>query len=136
MNAPEDIKFFHRNTPKLGEAEVREAARTYFGLEGTFLGLESERDQNFAVTGENGSKHIFRIANAIESVDVIDFQIRALEHIARQDPSLPVPKTVPNLRGEPLSKISFSDDQDHLVRVLTYLPGQPLCSEMDKIGPE
>ena len=26
MNAPEDIKFFHRNTPKLDEAEVREAA--------------------------------------------------------------------------------------------------------------
>ena len=136
MIDPADIKYFRRNTPKLGEAEVREAARTHFGLEGTFLRLESERDQNFAVTGENGSKHIFRIANAIESVDVIDFQMRALEHIARQDPSLPVPRTVPNLRGEPLCKISFSDDQDHLVRVLTYLPGQPLSSVMDKIGPE
>ncbi len=136
MNDPSDIKYFHRNTPQLGEEEVREAARTHFGLEGAFLGLISERDQNFAVHGENGDKHVIRIANAIESFDVIDFQIRALEHIARQDPSLPVPRTVPSLSGELLSKISFSDAREHLVRVLTYLPGQPLFEVMDDIGSE
>ena len=135
MNDPEDIKYFRRNTPKLGEDEVREAARTHFGLEGEFLELESERDQNFAVTGENGSKHILRIANAIESVDVIDFQIRALEHIAGQDPLLPVPRTIPNRSGDPLSKIVFRDGQEYLVRVLTYLPGQPLREVMNDIGP-
>ena len=136
MNDPGDIKYFHRNTPQLGEEEVREAARTHFGLEGAFKGLESERDQNFLIECEKGEKYVLRIANAIENLEVIDFQIRALEHIAGQDPSLPVPRTVPGLSGELVSKISFSDAQEHLVRVLTYLPGQPLREVMDEIGPE
>lgn len=136
MNEPGDIKYFRRNTPYLDKDEVREAARTHFGLQGEFLELESERDQNFTVSGENGEKHVLRIANAIEDFDVIDFQTKALEHIASRDPSLPVPRTVANLQGEPLSKISFSDGQQHLVRVLTYLPGQPLRELMGNIGPE
>ena len=135
MNEPGDIKYFRRNTPQLGEDEVREAARTHFGLEGEFLELESERDQNFAVSSENGEKHVLRVANAGEFFDVIDFQTKALEHIASRDPSLPVPRTIPNRSGDPLSKIVFHDGNEHLVRVLTYLPGQPLREVVSDIGP-
>ena len=129
------IKYLDRNPPQISAAEVREAARVHFGLNGTFEGLLSERDQNFDICGEDGERYIMRIANIDEEVAVIDFQVRALLHISQQDPSLPVPKITPNIRGVELSRIAFSDGQEHLVHVLTYLPGQPL-RDMDGIAVE
>ena len=129
------IKYLDRNTPQLSVEEVREAARVHFGLAGRFEGLLSERDQNFDITGEDGERHIMRIANTDEDSAVIDFQLRALLHIHQQDPSLPVPNIRPNVRGEELSRITFGDGQEHLVHVLSYLPGLPL-RDVDETGVE
>ena len=129
------IKYLDRNPPQISAEEVREAARVHFGLAGTFQGLFSERDQNLDICGENGDRHIMRIANIDEDPAVIDFQLQALRHINQQDPSLPVPKVKPNIRGQELSRITFPDGEEHLVHVLNYLPGQPL-EDIDGIAVE
>ncbi len=129
------IKYLDRNPPQISAEEVREAARVHFGLAGTFQGLFSERDQNVDICGENGDRHIMRIANIDEDPAVIDFQLQALRHINQQDPSLPVPRVTPNIRGQELSRITFPDGEEHLVHVLNYLPGQPL-EDIDGIAVE
>ena len=93
------IKFMDRNPPAFSEDSARRIAEQEFALEGEFTALASERDQNFRVR-ENGSACVLKISNADEAEDVIDFQIRALEHIERHDPGLPVPRVLRNAEGE------------------------------------
>ena len=119
-----DIRYFDRNTPQIPEAEVREAARKHFGLEGDFHSLPSERDQNYVIEGEDDPRHVIRVANADEDARVIDFQVRALLHIAEQDPSLPVPIVAPNVHGDHHCTVTFSDGNEHLVHVVSYLAGE------------
>lgn len=121
-----DIKFLDRNPPLHAHEEVREVAARRYGLEGNFQSLHSERDQNFLVETNDGAKYVFKIANKDEATEVADFQIGALQHIARQDPSLPVPRIILDIDGQPFCKVRFTDDNKHIVYALSYLEGIPL----------
>lgn len=121
-NATNDIKFMDRNPPTFTEDEAKKMARDLFGLEGSFRLLVSERDQNFHISG-NGDGHVLKIANAEEDPGVIDFQTRALLHIAERDPDLGVPRVVRSLKGNVTETVADSSGGDHLVRVVTFLPG-------------
>ncbi|MEM7118001.1 MAG: aminotransferase class III-fold pyridoxal phosphate-dependent enzyme [Chloroflexota bacterium] len=127
----QSIKFLDRNTPKVSVDEAKQIARGLFGLEGTFKSLSSERDQNFRVTtarpelveGADATSYVFKIANADEDEGVIDFQTQALRHIEKRDPSLAVPRVVLTKTGEPYTTIRLKNGDEHIVRVLTYVPG-------------
>lgn len=118
-----EIKFLDRNPPAHPVEEVRAVAERYYGLEGNFRPLQSERDQNFLVETNDDSRFVFKVANADESGDVIEFQLGALQHIARTEPSLPVPRVVPSDQGRAFHIVDFSNGRKHLVYVLTYLDG-------------
>ena len=63
-----------------------------------------------------------KIANAEEEdPGVLSFQTEALRYIRQQDESLPVPRVVLTKAGEPFTRV-----EDHLVRVVTFLPGMLL----------
>lgn len=130
MSESGEIKFLNRNPPAHALEEIREVAAHYYGLDGDLRPLQSERDQNFRVDTESGAKYVFKIANKDEATEVADFQTGALRHIARQDPSLPVPRVIPNRDGEPYSRVRFADNNEHIVYSLSYLDGIPL-SEME-----
>ncbi len=85
--------------------------------------LCSERDQNFRIETDDGSRFIFKVANIDESSDVIDFQLGALQHIARLASALPVPRVVQSDQGLDFQTIRFSNGCDHDVYVLTCLDG-------------
>ena len=126
MSGPGDIKFLDRNPPLHALEDIRKIAARRYGLEGNFQSLSSERDQNFRVETNSGTRYVFKIANKDESSEVADFQIGALQHIARQDPSLPVPRIIPDVDGQPFCKVRFADDNEHIVYALSYLEGTPL----------
>lgn len=119
------IKFLDRNPPAFSEAFARRVAEQEFALEGEFTALISERDQNFKVR-ENGTAWVLKISNADEAPDVIDFQTRALEHIERRDPGLPVPRVLRNAGGEAVRWVEGPDGARHMVRALSFLPGTVL----------
>ena len=116
------IKFMDRNPPAFSEDFARRIAEQEFALEGEFTALASERDQNFRVR-ENGSACVLKISNADEAEDVIDFQIRALEHIERHDPGLPVPRVLRNAEGEAVRWVKGPGGSRHMVRAVSFLPG-------------
>ena len=118
-----DIKFLTPSPPLFTEQRVSDAAQRLFGLEGNLKALYSERDQNFRIdTGEQC--YVIKIANREEDLNAVDLQIRALLHIAQCDPLLPVPRVVPARNGSLHEFIEATDGTRHLVRVLSYLPGQ------------
>ena len=66
---------------------------------------------------------MFKISNPSEPVPVVDFQIAALEHIARVAPDQPVPRVVRTLDGRTRDSVTLADGVDTTVRMLTYLDG-------------
>ncbi len=67
---------------------------------------------------------MLKIANPAESPDVIDFQTRALLHVASRDPGLPVPRVRTTTAEEPFRIVEGPDGRRHVVRMLTFLPGR------------
>ena len=101
------------------ESAIRIAERL-FGLSATARVLPSERDQNFELTDETGEKFVLKIANALESRELLDAQNAALDHVRRQVSFCP--RVVANVSGETISR-----EGDYYVRLVTYLPGTPLA---------
>ncbi len=129
-----EIRFLDRSVPAHPLPEVRDVAARYFGLHGDFEVLDSERDQNFRVTAEDGQRSILKISNRAETRDVVAFQVGALRHIASTDPDLPVPRIIPGSQGRCYHAHRFMDGEEHFAYALTYLAGTPLEDVCDSVA--
>jgi len=104
--------------PVFDGASARGAARRFWGIEGRFTSLTSERDVNWRIeTGEG--RYVLKLANPAESPDVTDFQIKALLHL--EPAGLPVPRVVRTLDGGVEAQVPAGR-----LRLLTYLDGEML----------
>ena len=110
--------------PDLAPAEVQALVARLYGIDGSSIHpLAGERDQNCAVETADGIRYVLKISNASEPVPLVDFQIAALEHIARTSPGLPVPRVVRTLNGQTRDTVALADGARTSVRMLTYLEG-------------
>jgi len=116
-------KLLRTPAPQFSEAEIIKIAKELYGLNGTLSLLGSERDQNFHLITGMGDQYVIKIANSAEDRGIIDFQLKALEHISRVDPGLPVPKVTLSKSGNIIEEVKASDGRKHQVRVVSYLPG-------------
>lgn len=98
-------------------------ARTTFGVHGMARALVSERDQNFAITADDGSRWVLKVSNAAEDPGVVEMEVAAVERIAAVDPGLPVPVARPALDGAPIARVEVAG-ATHLVRLIPLLPGR------------
>jgi Ser/Thr protein kinase RdoA (MazF antagonist) len=109
--------------PSLSLDEVAELAARLYGIHGSVAPLAGERDQNCRIETADGSRYVVKISNPSEQVAVVDFQIAALEHVARAAPGLPVPRVVRTLDGRTRVTVALPDGRRSTVRMLTYLDG-------------
>jgi 4-aminobutyrate aminotransferase-like enzyme/Ser/Thr protein kinase RdoA (MazF antagonist) len=117
---PADFRF---TPPTLADEELAAIARQHFGLEGEGKPLVGERDQNTCITTDAGEQFVLKVSSSDEDPGSVDFQIKALLHLAEVDDSLPVPRVKLSLDGKTSVTIQASNGQSHIVRVLSYLPG-------------
>jgi len=93
--------------------------------------LPSERDQNFAVTTEDGDHFVLKIANRAEDPSFLNCQNRAMMHIhtrLRPPVNAPVcPLVVPTPDGDYTALARDAEGDSYLVRLLSYVPGAPLA---------
>ncbi|MCA0272041.1 MAG: phosphotransferase [Proteobacteria bacterium] len=108
--------------PRFAPEAAAALARDLFGLTGRLDPLTSERDQNFRLTAEDGRRYVLKIANAAEPREVTNFQTRALAHIARTAPDLPVQRVIASVNGQEETLLP----DGHVLRLLTWLDGTPL----------
>ncbi|HEU4766595.1 MAG TPA: phosphotransferase, partial [Pyrinomonadaceae bacterium] len=104
------------HTPAFDAESAREIAEEVFGLRATVRVLPSERDQNFLLTNDGGEKFVLKIANALESRELLEAQNAVLDHLGTRLSFCP--RVLPSLRGK-----SIESRSNHLVRLVTYLPG-------------
>ena len=109
--------------PRLAHEEVRALARRLYGIDGSIQSLAGERDQNCRVDAADGRRYVLKISNPSEPVEVVDFQIAALDRIAQASPELPVPRVVRTLEGRTRDTVALGGGAHATVRMLTWLDG-------------
>jgi Ser/Thr protein kinase RdoA (MazF antagonist) len=109
--------------PDFSAEQVKDVADQLYGLDGVLYPLDSERDQNFRISTENGDHFVVKITNRAEDPAVTDMQVKALEHIASVDPGLPVPRILLSRTGLALEQIRDEQGTNHWMRILTYMLG-------------
>jgi Ser/Thr protein kinase RdoA (MazF antagonist) len=109
--------------PCLSPDEVRGLALRLYGIDGSVQPLAGERDQNCRLETADGRRYVLKISNPSEPVGVVDFQIAALEHIARSAPGLSVPRVVRTREGHTRGAVALGAGVRCTVRMLTYLDG-------------
>lgn len=109
--------------PSLSLDELSTLAKRLYGITGSIKPLAGERDQNCCIETEHGSRYVMKVSNPSEPLPVVDFQISALDHIARVSPGQPVPRIVRTLGGMTCTPITLGDGRHSTVRMLTYLDG-------------
>jgi len=109
--------------PSLSAQEAGALARRLYGIDGSVAPLAGERDQNCLLSASDGRRYVLKISNPSEAVEVVDFQIAALDHIARTASELPVPRVVRTLDGGARGTVAQRNGTQAIVRMLTYLDG-------------
>ena len=104
--------------PVLAADDALALVAQHWGLMGALSPLTSERDLNYRLTTPQG-RYVVKLANPAEPAAVTHFQTRALLHL--QSSGLPVPRVARTLNGATEVQTPHG-----LLRLLTYLEGQPL----------
>jgi 4-aminobutyrate aminotransferase-like enzyme/Ser/Thr protein kinase RdoA (MazF antagonist) len=113
-----------QHTPFFTEKEASDFVLKIYGYNVQAEPLPSERDQNFRITTDTGDQYVLKIANALETRDVLEAQNDAMTLLS--DKTAFSPAVVPSLDNETLSEVSSKQGTLHFVRMVSFLPGTPL----------
>jgi len=118
---------FDTPSPEVTPAQAGGLAQVFIEGVGAVEPLGGERDRNFKVTDRQGRVFVLKVLHFAEDPAVSDFHLQALLHVARRDPSAPVPRAMAALDGSGHEHLWRVDGQpDRRVHLLSYLPGAPL----------
>ena len=127
--------------PSFSSKMVQKNVQNLYGIKGHIEPLPAEWDQNFKLNGGDADTFVVKIANRGHSTEVLDFQNAAMNRLSELWTSGKSPRVVTSLSGNNISAITNSEGANFSMRVLTYLPGQPLavvhpiCEKtLDRIG--
>ncbi len=111
--------------PRFDAGAARALARHAYQVDGTVAPLPSERDQNFLLTSSTGERFVLKISNASEDAAQLEAQTLAMERLAAA--GLPCPAVRLTSDGSRTGIVAGPDGRQHLVRLVTCLPGVPLA---------
>jgi 4-aminobutyrate aminotransferase-like enzyme/Ser/Thr protein kinase RdoA (MazF antagonist) len=111
----ESLSVLETSPPGFSPEEVTSIAAELFNLRGEARDLGSERDQTFLV-GDG----VLKISNTGEDPAVLDLEAKALAHIERVDPELPIARQ----RGS-------ATYQGHFVRLFERMSGRSGARDLD-----
>jgi Ser/Thr protein kinase RdoA (MazF antagonist) len=111
------------SAPRLAATEVERLVRKLYAIDARAEPLAAERDQNCLVHAASGERYVLKISNPSEPMPIVDFQIAALDHVARMAPSLPLPRVVRTIAGRTREAMRLPDGSHCTVRMLTYVDG-------------
>ena len=110
----------------MSAAEGERIARELYGLAVTVAPLPGERDCNFRLRTADGREFVLKILEDAADPDSTDCLVSVLDHLAEQDPTLPVPRLFPTQNGEAVGRFS-RDGIDYSTCLVSFLPGQLLA---------
>jgi len=124
--------------PAFGIAEGERIARDFYGIAVSISALPGERDCNFrlrtaeslrhaqpgvAAQGAASHEFVLKIFDVAADASSIDCLVRVLDHLAEQDPTLPVPRLFPTQQADALGRFT-RDGIDYATCLMSFLPGR------------
>jgi 4-aminobutyrate aminotransferase-like enzyme/Ser/Thr protein kinase RdoA (MazF antagonist) len=113
--------------PKFSVDEALAVVKSLYGLSGSLEEFPSERDQNFHLVAENGTEYVLKIAASSEDQSTIDMQNNAMRQLSGSCSGYDFPVVKKSLNGNELERIDSHSSKQHLVRLVSYLPGKELA---------
>ncbi len=113
--------------PSFSPDAIEPLIRSVFGLAGTPRPLPSYNDLNIALDMEGETAWVLKIANSDEAEAILDFQQRALRHLAAADPGLRVPHVRPTVDGHPRTVVVGANGERHQAWMVSFLEGRFLA---------
>src|SRR5215472_11201501 len=108
------------------EAQAMILAREIYGLEVSARALPGEYDDNFHLSAADGRAFVLKVMHPARERSFIDLHCKALAHLAKRAPQLPLPRVISSRSGEPFEQITAPDGSKRLVWSLSYLNGTVL----------
>lgn len=120
MPLPTDL--FDAPTTKIPAEQAAALASELFGVTGTAEPLAGERDQNFHLRAKGGADYVFKIHASAEDPAVVEMQIGALQHLAKTNPAIAVPRVILSRSGTSAATVDLGSGPQ-IARLLSYVPG-------------
>jgi 4-aminobutyrate aminotransferase-like enzyme/Ser/Thr protein kinase RdoA (MazF antagonist) len=111
--------------PSLRPAEAERIARDLYGLAVSGSPLPGERDCNFRLRTADAREFVLKVQEVAADVESTACLVSVLDHLAEQDPALPVPRLFPTQQGEGIGRFR-RDSIDYATCLVNYLPGDLL----------
>ena len=105
--------------PQFINIEVQKIVQNIYGINASISTLDSERDQNFHLKGDDGKEYVLKISNPQENIELIKLQSAEIKHIHFFNQSLNVPVPIKSIDGKIINHVD-----GNIVRVQSFLEGQ------------
>jgi len=112
------------HTPNFQTDQVVQLVRRFYNLTGSVQSLPSERDQNFLLRTEEGQKYVIKIANGMEERTLLEAQNDVMRYVAKNISFCQ--QVIPTDDGKEIETIKSANEDQHFIRLVSYLPGTPL----------
>jgi hypothetical protein len=109
--------------PEFDAQETAAIAQRLYALQGPMKLLHGERDLNYRISDARG-KFVFKIANADESLDMLDCQHQVFERLRRERVFPLIACALESVNGKQIEILRDAHDRKHYCRVLPYLEGR------------
>ncbi len=129
------MKVAVEHRPAFTPARVAECLREQYDLDGRLAPLPAEWDQNFRLDCRTGDRFVVKLANRGIDEPLLEFQNAAMERLATSWSSGCAPRPRRSRDGRAIVPVIGDDGTTFLMRVLTYLEGEPLSGIGDRSGP-
>jgi len=120
--------------PRLDLEDIARLLGDHYGLSGDLRALHGERDLNYELRCRDSRAYLVKIHNPAEPAEAIAMRVGALEHIARVDQDLVIPRVVTTLAGATTTTATASDGRTSVLQLLSFLDGRH--AERDELGSE
>ncbi|MBW4025733.1 MAG: phosphotransferase, partial [Proteobacteria bacterium] len=111
--------------PAVAPADAEAFVAERFGIATEARPLGSERDENFHIHAGDSAEYLLKITHPGEPLESTAFQTLCLRHVAAVDPTLPVPRVLDDLTGNPHVRSAWGG-VERTARLLSFLSGEPL----------
>jgi 4-aminobutyrate aminotransferase-like enzyme/Ser/Thr protein kinase RdoA (MazF antagonist) len=110
-----------------GDIDPRRILDDIYGLEADITPLPSEYDRNFRLETSDGERFVLKVMRAGYDPALVDLQCKALDHLARRRPHVPLPRVRPTRDGVSIGSTEVSGGVARLVWMLDFVPGRVLA---------
>ncbi len=120
--------------PGITGEQLDNVLREFWGLSGELQPLYAERDLNARLQTPQGTDFLVKVSHPDTDLAQLDFQDRAIQHVALSAPELPVPRLIPGHSGA--CRLAVQAGYRRLqIRVFSWLPGNALPLDKAPPGP-